>query len=345
MPLWGGLAVADALRDRCGVDASLKWPNDVLVGEQKVCGLLAEAVGDAVVLGIGLNVTTTRRRAAARPRDVAAAGRRRPPPTATPCCGRCCAASARRSRPPTGTPTGPAAARSAGASGSSCRAASRRGHRHRVDDNGRLVVDGVAARRGRRRPPAPARTCRPGRGPPRKLLGEGEEVVLDLHPHGKRLVLPLLVLLLCAAASGVALAQVDDGRVLLAIGVVALLLVLWRSVVPFLRWRSTLFLVTDPPRRRAQGVLRRSGRDVPLTRVNDVTFSHGLVDRLLGCGTLDRRVGRRARPGGADRAAARRAGAAHALRWPTPARPRPTTTSPEVQGDALEEALLGAPST
>lgn len=59
LPLWGGLAVADAVRDRCGLDAVLKWPNDVLVGERKVCGLLAEAVGDAVVLGIGLNVTTT----------------------------------------------------------------------------------------------------------------------------------------------------------------------------------------------------------------------------------------------------------------------------------------------
>ncbi|MCW2851255.1 MAG: biotin/acetyl-CoA-carboxylase ligase [Nocardioides sp.] len=60
LPLWGGLAVADALRDRCRVDAVVKWPNDVLVGGEKVCGLLAEAVGGALVLGIGLNVTTTR---------------------------------------------------------------------------------------------------------------------------------------------------------------------------------------------------------------------------------------------------------------------------------------------
>ena len=45
LPLWGGLAVADALRERCGLDAVLKWPNDVLVGESKVCGLLAEASG------------------------------------------------------------------------------------------------------------------------------------------------------------------------------------------------------------------------------------------------------------------------------------------------------------
>lgn len=58
LPLLGGLAVATALREQAGVDAALKWPNDVLIGGKKVCGLLAEAVDGAVVLGVGLNVTT-----------------------------------------------------------------------------------------------------------------------------------------------------------------------------------------------------------------------------------------------------------------------------------------------
>ena len=59
LPLWGGVAVARALREQCGVDAVLKWPNDVLVGGRKLCGLLAEVPADGtVVLGIGLNVTT-----------------------------------------------------------------------------------------------------------------------------------------------------------------------------------------------------------------------------------------------------------------------------------------------
>ena len=59
--LWGGLAVARALREQTGLDAVLKWPNDVMVGGRKVCGLLAEVpVEGAVVLGIGLNVSTSR---------------------------------------------------------------------------------------------------------------------------------------------------------------------------------------------------------------------------------------------------------------------------------------------
>ncbi len=59
LPLWGGLAVARALRERAGVGAVLKWPNDVLIGDRKVCGVLAEVqVPGALVLGIGLNVST-----------------------------------------------------------------------------------------------------------------------------------------------------------------------------------------------------------------------------------------------------------------------------------------------
>jgi BirA family biotin operon repressor/biotin-[acetyl-CoA-carboxylase] ligase len=58
VPLLGGLAVVRAVREQAGVDAELKWPNDVLVGDRKLAGLLAEAVAGAVVLGVGLNVTT-----------------------------------------------------------------------------------------------------------------------------------------------------------------------------------------------------------------------------------------------------------------------------------------------
>lgn len=59
LPLLTGLAVATALREQAELDAVVKWPNDVLVQERKVCGVLAEVPEPgAVVLGIGLNVTT-----------------------------------------------------------------------------------------------------------------------------------------------------------------------------------------------------------------------------------------------------------------------------------------------
>ena len=59
LPLLTGIAVAAALRAEAGVPAGLKWPNDVLVADRKIAGILAEAHGDAIVVGIGLNVTLT----------------------------------------------------------------------------------------------------------------------------------------------------------------------------------------------------------------------------------------------------------------------------------------------
>ncbi|GGQ41175.1 biotin--[acetyl-CoA-carboxylase] ligase [Couchioplanes azureus] len=63
LPLLAGVALAEAVRRVAEVGATLKWPNDLLVtapggGEGKAAGILAEVAGDAVVLGVGLNVST-----------------------------------------------------------------------------------------------------------------------------------------------------------------------------------------------------------------------------------------------------------------------------------------------
>lgn len=57
LPLLAGLSVATPLSRMSGLDVGLKWPNDVLVGDRKLAGVLAEVAGDAVVVGIGLNVS------------------------------------------------------------------------------------------------------------------------------------------------------------------------------------------------------------------------------------------------------------------------------------------------
>jgi BirA family biotin operon repressor/biotin-[acetyl-CoA-carboxylase] ligase len=72
LPLLTGLSVAVAVRRLAGraaagdfgpaspagtVDVRLKWPNDLLVGERKLAGILAEKVDDAVIVGVGLNVS------------------------------------------------------------------------------------------------------------------------------------------------------------------------------------------------------------------------------------------------------------------------------------------------
>jgi BirA family biotin operon repressor/biotin-[acetyl-CoA-carboxylase] ligase len=55
------LATGDALTDAAGLQTEIKWPNDLLAGERKICGILSETVdtsaGRAVVVGIGINLT------------------------------------------------------------------------------------------------------------------------------------------------------------------------------------------------------------------------------------------------------------------------------------------------
>jgi BirA family biotin operon repressor/biotin-[acetyl-CoA-carboxylase] ligase len=60
LTLLTGVAVAGAVRSAAEVAAVLKWPNDVLVGDRKLAGILAEQspAADAVVIGVGLNAAT-----------------------------------------------------------------------------------------------------------------------------------------------------------------------------------------------------------------------------------------------------------------------------------------------
>ena len=60
IPLASALAVADAILDSTAIQCRLKWPNDILIGEKKVAGILCESVGaqpaPIIVIGIGINV-------------------------------------------------------------------------------------------------------------------------------------------------------------------------------------------------------------------------------------------------------------------------------------------------
>ncbi|BCJ54040.1 hypothetical protein Asp14428_55150 [Actinoplanes sp. NBRC 14428] len=63
LPLLAGVALREAVQRIAEVDAALKWPNDLLVAgpdgvQGKAAGILAEVAGDAVVVGVGLNVST-----------------------------------------------------------------------------------------------------------------------------------------------------------------------------------------------------------------------------------------------------------------------------------------------
>lgn len=63
LTLVAALAVNDAIADLTGLDAKIKWPNDIVVNKKKVCGILTELSAEVdyinyIVVGIGINVST-----------------------------------------------------------------------------------------------------------------------------------------------------------------------------------------------------------------------------------------------------------------------------------------------
>jgi uncharacterized membrane protein YdbT with pleckstrin-like domain len=125
---------------------------------------------------------------------------------------------------------------------------------------------------------------------PDDVLTKDEHVVLHLHPHWKALVGPLLVLALGIAAVVAGWALLPEGGAgtagLYAVGAVAIVLVAWLGLWPFLVWRTTHYVFTNERVLLQQGVFSRDRRDIPLARVNDHSMSQRFIERLLGCGTL-----------------------------------------------------------
>jgi len=121
-------------------------------------------------------------------------------------------------------------------------------------------------------------------------LSEGERSVLTLHPHWKTVLMPMLILIILAIVTAVLLVVIPHGRLAgpgrIAVGAAALILALTFTLVPLLRWRTTTYELTTRRFRLRYGILSRTGRDFPLIRISDVSFSHGLIDRMLGCGRL-----------------------------------------------------------
>src|SRR5687767_7637477 len=100
---------------------------------------------------------------------------------------------------------------------------------------------------------------------PRKLLSEGEEIVLETRTHWKALVLPVIELVVILAVTGFVLGVYDDRPTGATWGIVgvAALLVLFTFVLPLLRWRTTLFVITTHRVITRAGILTKSGRDIP----------------------------------------------------------------------------------
>ena len=123
-----------------------------------------------------------------------------------------------------------------------------------------------------------------------KLLGDDERIVTSTRTHWKALIGPVLVLLVVVGGGAFLAAVIPEGSVQtagrIAIAAIAVVLLAIWVVKPFLDWFFATYTLTNRRMITRHGILNRSGRDIPLVRINDVSYEHGLVDRMLRCGTL-----------------------------------------------------------
>ncbi len=123
---------------------------------------------------------------------------------------------------------------------------------------------------------------------PRKYLNEGEEIVLEQRPHWFFLAGPAVALLVALVlAIGVSTQVAGDVQRLAMIPLLLLvvLALVW-FVVRYAKWATTTFVVTTYRLIHRTGVISKSGREIPLERLNDVSFHSTIFQRMLGAGDL-----------------------------------------------------------
>ncbi len=121
-------------------------------------------------------------------------------------------------------------------------------------------------------------------------MTEDEQVRLDLHPHWHQLLGPMLLLPITVGLASYLFFIVPHGGLRAPlrwlIVAVAVVILVWWVIRPWLRWVTTRYVVTTKRVLLRDGIFRRHGRDIPLTRVNDVSFDCTVIERMLRCGTL-----------------------------------------------------------
>ena len=119
-----------------------------------------------------------------------------------------------------------------------------------------------------------------------KLLNEGEDLVLDLHPHWMFFVKSALAFV-AAVVVGVLILTWDDSPSFVGIpaGALILLALVWLGWT-YLKWATTNFVITTDRLIYRHGVLSKHGIEIPLERVNNIFFSQSIFERMVGSGDL-----------------------------------------------------------
>jgi len=124
---------------------------------------------------------------------------------------------------------------------------------------------------------------------PQRLLNDGEEISLDIHPHWWFFAKSVATLVLTGVLFLWAFAALGDGgwqdALTLVLGVLALASLVWVGI-RWLMWRTTHFVITSDRVIARSGVLAKRGIEIPLERVNNISFAQSIFERAIKAGDL-----------------------------------------------------------
>jgi uncharacterized membrane protein YdbT with pleckstrin-like domain len=121
---------------------------------------------------------------------------------------------------------------------------------------------------------------------PTRLLVDGEELILDLRPHWIALVMPTVVAIATVVVMSILYETFDERILDVIVGVAGTLFLLMYSVRRYVDWATSHFVVTSDRIIHRRGWIAKYSMEVPLEAINDVRFDQGIVDRVIGAGTL-----------------------------------------------------------
>jgi uncharacterized membrane protein YdbT with pleckstrin-like domain len=121
---------------------------------------------------------------------------------------------------------------------------------------------------------------------PTRLLIEGEELVMDLRPHWIALIMPAIATVATFAVTLVLYDLFTEDILDTVVGIAGGLFLLAYSVRKLVFWLTSHFVVTSDRIIHRRGFIAKYSMEVPLEAINDVRFEQGIIDRIIGAGTL-----------------------------------------------------------
>jgi uncharacterized membrane protein YdbT with pleckstrin-like domain len=121
---------------------------------------------------------------------------------------------------------------------------------------------------------------------PNSLLAPGEVIIKQMRPHWRALTIPILVFILTTIGWLWLFSVIGFEFLRWIIAGIGIFVLVFYVIIPFARWYSSEYVFTDRRVITRRGIIAKSGKDVPLAKINNISFNQSVLGRILNYGDL-----------------------------------------------------------